>query len=315
MAELPLTKLFRKLDNPKNVEAALKEVGADFTAVQKDVFTIHNGKMIKYGSYRGVNREDNGEPLSIMKANYGLVQFTEGLNLLDNLIRTNQAEIYSAHLIDNGARLHCILKSPKFLDLGAGDRIECFFTVTTSHDGTACLQIMITPIHKASDTVFTPLGPGTIKIKHTKKVGVRLAQAQSAINKMHTFWDKYAETFGKLTRRTISDQESKDFFMMVMPEGNTEKAEKRRSNIRDKMYDIYKFTGPCRNVPHCKGTLFGAFIAAQLWAERYKTVRKSTTGRSELDAKIEARLTGDAARLKAEAYECVLKIDRMFDDE
>ena len=93
---------------------------------------------------------------------------------------------------------------------------------------------------------------------------------------------------------------------MIVP-SDTEEVHPRTQNTRDKLYDLYK-VGMASNLPSCKDTLLGAFVAALVFGDYYKSVRHSIVGRSEKDAMIESRLTGTAARFKADAYAACLKL-------
>jgi hypothetical protein len=314
--------MFRTLDDPKSIEEALESIGANFDVELQRTYIRDEAKVNKIGllrekdmklvpRYAAIVRTDTGEvlgePLAVMSDIYGIVQYRDALAFLNNMIGSNLAKMVFARCTDGGRRLHIILKTNEFIALGGGDKVSCFFSVSTSHDGTGQLQAMCTPLHEATQTLFTPMGKGLIKMKHSSRVGDNMAKAAQTTARIHDEFANYGDAFVKCVAMKIDDDQAKTYFRMMVDK-NTNHAERRR----EKLFDIYKHTGPHRNVGSCRGTLFGAMVSAWYWAEMYKTVRvKGGRNKDEVDRKLEARISGDAARAKALAYELGLKILKM----
>jgi len=318
MSEVPLTKLFKKLDNPfASVEDALKACNGDFTAGKESVYIVKfddNGTPVdwkKVPHFASIVRQEEWEPMSIMKDRYGIIQYHDALDFLSDMIGNREAEIYGASTLDGGAKLHLIVKVPEFIELSPGEKYEYYFIVSASHDGSGRLQAMCSPIHNISQTVFTPVGRGVVSVKHTAKAEARLAQAKRLFAKLHHHFSDFGTTIREMVSIQLTDQQARDYFLSVLPKNDDGKRESRRENVRNHMFDIYKSVGLCCHLSSCSGTLFGCFMAVQQQADYYKTVRKSIR-RNEVDAKIEARLTGDGAKMKAEAYSAALLLMKSF---
>ncbi len=317
MAEVPLHRLFKRLQNPNaTVADVLKEIGGDFT-VEKEQHYIAGVVRIplwppipvfkKIPNTSAIVKKETWEPISVMGDRYGVIQYQTALDFLDDMIGNKEVEVWGAATLDNGNKLHLIVKAPEYIELSPGERFECFFTVSASHDGTGCLQAMCSPIHNVTQTVFTPrAGAGMIKIKHTKNAEARVATARRLFNKLHDSFVDFGENIVEMATITLTTQQATDYLHSVVGGDST-----RAINIRDHIYDIYSTTGLCRHLPSCKDTLFGAFMAVQQQADYYKTVRKSIR-MSEIDAKIEARLSGDGAKMKALAYSEALLLLKQF---
>jgi phage/plasmid-like protein (TIGR03299 family) len=312
MTHVSLPSLFKGLKNPKDTLEALQQMAADFVADKRDVYFLDDGgEPVKIENFAAIVNTNEMHGLSVMRSRYGLVQYRDALDFLSEAVANGSATFEGGRATDSGARIHIAMKAAKSIELGPGDRIDCYYTVSTSHDGSNCITAMCTPIHSALQTVFTPLNDGVMKIKHTARANERLTKARRMTTRMHEFFTKYEGHFKDFVQTNLNDQEARDYFRMLVPE--TDGPNKVRSeNIRDKLYDIFKLNPLLRGLPSCQGTLFGAFQAAMIYADLYKTVRKSKI-RNELDAKLESRLNGDGARFKAEAYAASLQIMRMFD--
>jgi phage/plasmid-like protein (TIGR03299 family) len=310
MPDVPLGQLFKPLNNPKDIQEALTQIAADFTAAKVPVYQQkRDGSYEQVPHYALVQNDDSEHPLSIMRANYGLVQYGTALDFLSECVSNGTAEFHSARLTDGGARLHVVMKASKFVEIAPGDSIECYFTVSTTHDGSGKITAMCTPIHDRTQTVFTPLGDGIVSVKHTAKAQQNLARARFTINKMHEFFDKYIENFKLFAGTKVSDQQARDYFLML-EDGDSQRA----SNIRDRLFDIRKMNRAIRGSTATRDTLFGCLMASMVYADAYKTVRTSKL-RSEDDAKLESRLTGAGATMKAEAYATCLHLERMWADD
>ena len=312
MTHVSLPSLFKGLKNPKDTLEALEQMAADFVADKRDVFFLDDdGEPVKIDHFAAIVNTNEMHGLSVMRSRYGLVHYKDALDFLSEAVANGTAVFEGGIATDSGARIHIVMKATKSIELGPVDRIDCYYTVPTSHDGSNCITAMCTPIHSKLQTVFTPLKDGVMKIKHTVRANDRLIEARRMTNRMHEFFDKYEENFRAFANTSLDDRQTRDYFLMLVPKtGGPNKA--RSENIRDKLYDIFKMNPMLRSLPSCRGTLFGAFQAAMIYADLYKTVRKSNI-RSELDAKLESRLNGDGARFKAEAYATSLEIMRMFD--
>lgn len=291
------------------LEEALKSVNADFVAelvpVLQSVTLNETEAFEPIKGYGCIRRQDNLTPLAIMSNRYGITQFKDALSFVNDLA-ANQAKIVSAAATDDGARVHIALRSPNTIVFAPGDEIECFYTASTSHDGSGSIQLMCSPVHKQTQTMLTTLDSGVIKLRHTSRVRDRLARASGILTKMNSVWDVHADRIGKFTKITVTDDDVRTYFAMLVP-SETETIHPRTQNVRNKLFDIYK-TGIPSKLPSCNGTLLGGFVSALVYGDYYKTVRQSIVGRSEKDAMIESRLTGSSARFKADAFAACLKL-------
>jgi len=318
MSEIPITRLFKKLNNPfASVDEALEAVEGAFTAEKEKAYILKfddDGKPVEWKQIpdcAAITKVEDWDPMSVMGDRYGIIQYKTALDFLDDMIGNQEVQIYAATTIDRGAKLHLIVKTPDAIELSPGEKFECFYTVSASHDGSGCLQAMCSPIHSIAQTVFTPTGAGVIKIKHTAKAEARVVAARKLLGRLHFHFNDFGVKIKEMAGIQLDDMQARDYFYSIMPDKDGSSSNTRVENIRAKMYDLYKTTGLCCHLGTCRGTLFGAFLAVQQYADYYKTVRKSIR-RTELDAKIEARLSGDGAKLKAEAYSGALLIMQKF---
>jgi hypothetical protein len=308
MLNIPLTTgIFTRTSDPENLDKILQQIGADFTAIKTPAFDLmvdDNDKIIHQINpfMCNIKHKEADRIIGAASTDYGIVQYREAVAFLKDLMEKNEARVPLASLTFGGARLHLLATTDEVLELPGGDKISCFFSVSTSHNRTLSMTVSCTPVHDSSQTIFTPLDNGVIKIRHTVNAEERIRQAKHTLSKIKDFWRKHTDTFDRLAN-TRCDNERTVLFLGEAIEGDST----RVKNTRDKITDIFQH-GPTSSLPSCKETLFGLVIAVQIYADYYKSIRENKFGYSEIDVRIESRLTGDGARLKADSFAIGLRL-------
>ena len=313
----PLRRMLKSFETPvKTVEEALEIIGGNFRTEKTNVWqkvgtetvTLLDGTereiplIEDLSDWSLIRHEETHHPFHIPSKGYGVVQYLQSMHFLNEKIEEHGLSIVHGHVLEGGAQLVLLLKGPEVGVIGQDqtDKVECYYYVSNSHDGSSKLTFMCTPWHAKSQTIFTPLGDAVFSHKHTKNVLANMSQAGRKFSMLQSHFDKYMESFLMFAELKLSDEDARVYFELVIDGDSTQAV-----NARDKMFDLFKQNGTTR-IGSCEGTLLGGFIAAQTFADYYKTVR--TKGGNEVDKMIRARLTGNAAKLKAESYGCALEL-------
>ena len=314
---MSIRELFPVLDHSINkIDELLMEIGADFHAEKRPIYVKDSGYTLGYSpipGYSAVVRKDTQYPLGVVSARYGVSQYGSTLRFLDELVADGQFQYAGGRSTLGGAHLFVTLKAPNRVIFGGDDCIDCHFIVSTSHDGSNAITVMCSPIHNKSNTIL-PSNLGIIKIKHSVHVQNRLAQAASVLRKMNKIWTDHADAFSRFPKIHLTDNDAETYFAMLAPAKDGSEVPTRTQNVRNKLMDIYKGHKPIANLPSCKDTLLGALVAAMVFGDYYQTVRKSIVGVSEVDARIESRLSGQGAKFKADAFAGALELMRLDND-
>jgi len=314
---MSMRELFPSLrGNPRTIDDLLKDIGADFTVEKRPVYhkipSMALGHMPIPG-YSAMIRGDNNFPLGIVGARYGVSQYNSTLRFLDELVADGQFNFNGGRCTLGGAHLFVSLKAPNRVIFGGDDMVECYFTVSTSHDGSDAITVMCSPVHQRSQTIL-PSELGIIKIRHSVHVKNRLADAAATLRKMNKVWQDHADAFTRFPQIKLSEDDARTYFAMLAPAKDGSDVAVRTKNVRDRLFDIYKNHKLTAHLPSCQGTLLGALVAAMIFGDYYKTVRKSIVGISEQDARIESRLSGQGAKLKADAFAGALQLMNLDND-
>lgn len=305
---LPVLRLLKSVENVSTVEEMLEVAGANFDVEKRQAsFPLDDNRNVYAPYHKGsiIVRKDTLDGIGMTSDSYGVVQYRDAVEFLNSLISTGTAKPYSATVTDNGARLHIIMKANDYVDMGNGELIDFYFYVAASHDQSSSITTMCTPIHSLSQTVFTPMDRGVVKFKHSSNVSFNMKRAASTFTAMNNEWRNHTDNFKNFIKFKLNDKEREVYFTMVCPGGS-----KQAEHTREKLVDIFQ-NGQLSSLDSCKDTLWGAFMSAQLYADYYKTVKRSRSGRSQDESRLEGRLTGAAARQKAQAYFMALKFASM----
>lgn len=310
--------IFHKAAEGATLEEIIKNAGCDYTVKKVPMFyrtadvatfdtalgkvVVTPGTEVGVKRYMANIRTDTEAQLGVVGADFGNIQNVEAFDFTKVLVDENNAEYVSCGSIGAGERVFLVMKTKDFLSLGPNDNVHCYFFFTTAHDGTGFMEVIPTPYRPANGTIMMLPGLTGVRFRHSKHVTARLGSAKQALGKVKDFWTEASTTFNALATLRVTDEQAKTYFMMLV-EGDSTRAE----NIRDKMFQLFKFTAVGHGLPALSGTLLGCYMAAIEYADHYKTVRKAKH-LDETSAKVMSRLMGDTARAKAEAYSMVLNL-------
>lgn len=172
-------------DGEMTVETALAASHADFTVAKTPVYyQTKNGGFAANPEFYHIIREDNGAPLGLVKKSYGVVQNADAFQFVNNLCAGgNAAEpfIESAGVLGHGERVFITAKFPERFKCGEvlGDDAEVYAVITTSHDGSGAVTVMLTPVRVVcNNTLQYALGCNYSKFafRHTVNVKLRMKE-------------------------------------------------------------------------------------------------------------------------------------------
>ena len=170
-------------DGEMTVETALAASHADYTVAKTPVYyQTKNGGFAANPEFFHIIREDNGTPLGLVKKSYGVVQNADAFQFVNNLCAGgNAAEpfIESAGVLGHGERVFITAKFPERFKCGEilGDDAEVYAVITTSHDGSGAVTVMLTPVRVVcNNTLQYALGCNYSKFafRHTVNVKLRM---------------------------------------------------------------------------------------------------------------------------------------------
>lgn len=293
-----VTDLATKITDPKDLDKVLEEVDAPVVEKKPIYNEVHLPSDVIYNEiphWAVVRRVDDKSPLGVVSARYGVAQYKETLDFLRAFLEDGRLTIPYAKLVGRGSKLHLIMRTSHKIDLEGGDAIDSYITLSTTQDGTGAIDPRITPIHRASNTVLTPMGDTRMKTRHSVHVMRNLSNLSQMLGEVDKFFRESPLLFKRFIDCPV-DKDRCDTYLRMLVKGDSTRAE----NVREAIYKGF-LAGKVSTIGSCKGSLFGLLIASQLYADQLKTVRKSKK-RSDVDARFEAAMCGEGAKTKALAF-------------
>lgn len=223
--------------------------------------------------------DGHSDVLSIVGERYKVVQNEEIFTFADNLL--DGARWETAGAIKDGRVVFgtLALERETVLDPnGVSDVVKNYLFASTSHDGSAAVNVAITPTRVVCQNTFHIAmrnAKASYKIRHTQSVDGRISQAREALGIAH----KYIDEFESLAQAMIQSEITKaDFDKIVslaypMPDKDTKGAVKKWENKVDLLEEIY--TSDTTNM--IAGTAWGAYNALTERLDWHRSARGGNT--------------------------------------
>jgi phage/plasmid-like protein (TIGR03299 family) len=316
--------------NANTAEEMAEQAGLDFTAIKADLTykydageEVHNEPIATDPAERlqqierelanidnkemegvvpdkvAVIREDDGRYLGTVGRTRGILQYRDVLAFTESLVDDGAASYVTGGIIGNGEQAFVVMKTNKQIVLSEGDEVDCYFYVTTSHDSSKGLEIVLAPLRGTNGTVLSTAKDCRIRFKHSRRVEARVKAATLSINKLSNYFEDMETSFTLLRGVSITTAQRDVFFKSLFPD--PEDRTKHTERIRDEITDIYN-SGPACQLPSTKGTMLGAYMAVVEWVDKIRNVKQSKRRPNEYDAKLHSVLEGSGAQQKADAY-------------
>jgi len=238
--------------------------------------------------------------MGLVGCDYELVPYNVALSPVEPLIDKG-ARLVAGGAPNNGERAFLVVEMPGEITLSAKDKIYNRILMTSSHDGTACIECRTTPYRPLNGTVMTIDANSPLKFKHTRNVSDKVQRARKIHRTVMANWDEFKGGVQKMISTPITDETARELIAALVGDGDAT----RTVNLREEIYSVYKLTGIGTRLPQCKGTVFGLVQGVAEWADHHKQVRKSKK-LNEAAAAINSHLIADAAKKKQKAWALAL---------
>lgn len=292
---MSILKLFREIPAGATFNDVLKLGDLDFTAASKPVyFKDDNGNDIVVPFHMATYRKDNDHPFGVVKSRYEVSQYRSQFGVCDVMSQEQGVEYVGVVSISGGNLGFIVMKTPDMLNLGGGLDVKCHFYMSSSHDGSKCLEAQIIPVVNNTGGVIA-LPFRALKVRHTKRIEDKINEAKGTLTKLRSYWKEARDSFEMLAKIALDDNEIKEYLELII-EGDAT----RSDNIRGEIMDVYN-SSLITAFPATHKTLLGAYFSVVNWVDGFKGVKKSKKNNEE-DALIHSRLIGAGATQKSNAY-------------
>lgn len=263
--ELPWHRLGKRFDNAMTAEEAMEGAGLGYIVTKENLCLENTGERVNaYATYNN----DNKKILGFVGGNYEVIQNSKAFQFFDVLTEKGMAIYETAGALGDGEKVWLLAKLPKSFSPVAGDLIEQYCMLTTSHDGSTPCQVGFTPIRVVcQNTLNIALKQTTniVKVRHTMNADVRLEEAARIIKSMNDYFEQMGEQCHVLANFEIDDDYINDYINgLFMNESDVAEKGPGRA-IRQKKIDMFRnrlTNGRGVDLPGVVGTAWWCLNAA-----------------------------------------------------
>jgi phage/plasmid-like protein (TIGR03299 family) len=210
-------------DQRTDVGAAIAAAGLGWdVAAQPLFYTRADGSYATADDSQGIIRTDTGRFLGTVGSDYTPIQNRDTLSLLEPLVdRGCTVEVMAG--LDGGRRVFGLIRMPQTTITvdGAGDDVNGYILVQSSHDGTSALRAMLTPIRVVCQNTLTMANSRAhstaVSIRHTKSSAERVKQAAGLLDRMGEAFQATGETFAQLAARELGPKDIAEYIERAVP--------------------------------------------------------------------------------------------------
>lgn len=179
--ELAWYGLGQHFDGEMDVKTALELSHAGYTVHEIPCGYFNGENWVEDNEHKYIAREDTGDVLGLVSNEYGVVQNIDAFNFVDNLCTGKSGEpfIESAGVLGKGERVFVTAKFPEKFKAGEilGDDGEMYAVITTSHDGSGAVTVVMTPVRVVCNNTLNYAmyhKKSVLRFKHTVNVRSRM---------------------------------------------------------------------------------------------------------------------------------------------
>lgn len=279
---------------------ALQKAGMDWTVSKKPA--LYNGQ--ETGHYFVV-REDKDEPLGVVGESYRPFQNRSLAALIDATFGESIEEKRAA-MFGDGQRVFIQCKLPGGEDIGGGDDLLPYFLATSTHDGSAALSLLLTPIRVICQNTLQMairLGHGNEdshmqNIRHTASMAIRLGAARENLAFLNARFSDFCTEAKAMrgVRMDVSGLETLARNSSLLP-AKGELGGKAKGILAD-LSQLFE-AGQGQNIPGVRGTVWAGLNAITEYVDH----ARATKGDDKDQARQASAYFGSGSRIKSMALD------------
>jgi phage/plasmid-like protein (TIGR03299 family) len=253
------------VENALTAEKAIEAAQLDWEVEKRPVYYNWNSKRAQVPGSNAVVRMDNGDVLGVVGDTYTPIQNREAFSFFDNLVNEGQAIYHSAGALGKGERIWILAKLPTDIVIGNDDLINNYVLIYNSHDGSAAVSALITPIRVVCNNTLTAAIRGAknkITVRHTKNVVQNLQEAHKLLGLANRYRVELEGAFQQFAKKNVTEAIAKEYLSKVFDSYDNEgQLVERSKRTKSKIMDIFESNVGGQDMATCKGTMFGLYNA------------------------------------------------------
>lgn len=310
--EVPWHKKGVKLDHLANSAEAIKVAGLEWEVEKRKIYyesyekAEAGSKYVEIKDKFSVVRKDNNEALGIVGDVYEPLQNKHAFKFFDDVMGAADAFYETAGALGKGERVWLLAKLPNYIVVKGNDIVEKYLLLTNSHDGSASINVLLTPIRVVcQNTLNIALGGARnadiAKIRHCSTIKNKIEYVRETLGIISAKFSEFEQIAHKLSQKMVNHETVETMLRTVMfghiPE--EQKLKTRAYNIVGEVLDIFEH-GKGNDMPETKHTAWTAFNAVAEYVDYNRSQGSATRDKSIL--------FGAGAALKQRAFDYAVSL-------
>lgn len=268
-------------DEAVTADEAIIAAGLDWRVkkipLDRVLFDGKNGETFEAHSeeHFAIVRNTDRKILGTCEGRYKCFTNQECFDFLDTVAGpTGELRYHTAGSLKGGKVVWMLAKLVnRTFEVVPGDVQDSFLLLSTSHDGSACIVPMFTPVrvvcaNTLAQAMYTKNGK-LFKIRHTGNLTNKIEQAQESLGLVVIQQDKYQEVCKYLAGLSMNKAKADSFLKELLPGEAT-----RTENVRTRILELFE-GGMGTHIPGVRGTAWGMYNAVTEYTNHEKNYRNS----------------------------------------
>ena len=250
-----------------------------------------------------LTRDDTGAALSVVSADYQVVQPAEVLEFYRDLVAQRHYTLETAGALDGGRKVWALARTGMVANIAgnAADQLGAYVLLATSCDKTLATTVSFTSIRVVCQNTlgfaFNDMSANRrrhLKIDHSKKFDHD--SVKESLGLIDEAWSNFLMQVNPMAKRSLTDSSAQKFFesLFVAPdEAGTKPISGAKGREVYQLMCLYR-SARGQDLATAKGTLWGAVNAVSYYTDHVRS-SKSTE-------RIDSAWFGSGAALKALAW-------------
>jgi phage/plasmid-like protein (TIGR03299 family) len=194
---------------------------------------------------QAVVRLDTGEVICSVGPETVPIQNADALSILEPLIDYHGARIDTIGSLKNGAHIFAAVSLPKRIEVADGDMQDGYMLVHLEHSNIGSLEVIPTMVRVVCNNTMQMMlgranGSSLIRVKKNAMASQRIQQATALVDRFVSAMEQTQVELREMARRTLNEDEVKQFIEEVFPQPSLEKTSKlmeaRQQTVRQQVY-------------------------------------------------------------------------------
>jgi phage/plasmid-like protein (TIGR03299 family) len=224
-----------------------------------------------------VVRDSDESVLGIVGDTFNPLQNVDAFRFGDDLVDSSGAHWDTAGSLYDGRKVWMLMKHPEPI-LPCGDRdeaIEQYILISNTHDGSERITVAVVDVRVVCQNTLSLAMRGAhrvYKVKHTKNMDGRLAEARKALNIMESYGAVLKANADQMMRDPFSLRDFDHLLDKLVPIPVEEGAPRTRAtNMQERIRSVYRES---ENLENVRATRWGALNGIIEWSDHHFKMRR-----------------------------------------